>query len=421
MGNIPIEIEQTAAVGVLESSRVSEATQKALNVLIVTARFLPFSGGVQTYVELLATGLSKRGHHATVATISSAMNFNDGELPFQVERQPNPLRLWKLIGEADVVQLAGPRFLPLIFALVRAKPIMIEHHGYQAICPNGLLLYQPAQTVCPGHFMNGAHKKCLDCINETEGSVAGFWHWLLTFPRRRLCQMVEVNAPITEHVLHRLGLPRSRVIYYGIPDTAGSENHLVAISPQKLCFAYVGRLVAEKGLPLLVEAASRLRDQNRDFQVRFVGDGPERARLERMVQERQLASFVTFTGFLRGEELRQAAADVAAVVMPSICEETAGLSAIEQMMRGRLVIASNIGGLGEVVGDVGLKFAPGNVEQLAACMQRVIDHPELVSTMGSEARRRSLAMFHENRMIEDHLTAYREMLQKRTALVSGYR
>jgi glycogen(starch) synthase len=99
-----------------------------------------------------------------------------------------------------------------------------------------------------------------------------------------------------------------------------------------------------------------------------------------------------------------------AVVMPSVWEETAGLSAIEQMMRGRLVVAADIGGLGEVVGEGGLKFPPGDIEGLASCLRRVLDEPDLAKALGKKARQRALQLFLEERMVAEHLSVYRQLL-----------
>jgi glycosyltransferase involved in cell wall biosynthesis len=76
------------------------------------------------------------------------------------------------------------------------------------------------------------------------------------------------------------------------------------------------------------------------------------------------------------------------------------------MMRGRLVIASDIGGLGEIVGDAGLTFPMGDVEQLAACMQRVLDEPDVIQSLGQTARARALKLFHQDRMVAEHLQFY---------------
>jgi glycosyltransferase involved in cell wall biosynthesis len=80
---------------------------------------------------------------------------------------------------------------------------------------------------------------------------------------------------------------------------------------------------------------------------------------------------------------------------------------MEQMMRGRLVITSEIGGLGEVVGAAGLRFAAGDADALTACLKRALDDPELARKMGTQARSRALSLFRQERMVEDHLAAYR--------------
>ena len=157
---------------------------------------------------------------------------------------------------------------------------------------------------------------------------------------------------------------------------------------------------------MLVEAVARLKMHGRDIRLKFVGDGPERGHLEALAEAKGLKNSVTFTGFLLGSALEEATRDVAALVMPSVWEETAGLAAMEQMMRGRVVIASDIGGLGEVVGDAGLKFPPGNVEALAACLEQVLDHPELPIELARKARERAERMFRQERMVEEHLGAY---------------
>jgi glycosyltransferase involved in cell wall biosynthesis len=118
---------------------------------------------------------------------------------------------------------------------------------------------------------------------------------------------------------------------------------------------------------------------------------------------------VEFTGFMTGPAFQAMMKDVAAVLMPSVWEETAGLAAIEQMMRGRLVIASDIGGLGEVVDDCGLRFPAGSTAALAECMRSVLDHPESVIRKGDDARRRALDLFAERRMLQEHFDLYRRL------------
>jgi glycosyltransferase involved in cell wall biosynthesis len=97
--------------------------------------------------------------------------------------------------------------------------------------------------------------------------------------------------------------------------------------------------------------------------------------------------------------------------MPSVWEDVAPLVAIEQMMRGKLVIASDIGGLGEEVADAGIVFPAGDVAALANCMSHVIEMPETALDLGRAARLRALDLFNSDRMVERHVSIYRNVMQ----------
>ena len=237
---------------------------------------------------------------------------------------------------------------------------------------------------------------------------------LLTFLRRRLCKQVAANVGVTEHVSRRLGLPASRTIYHGIPDCNDDASNGSWLGRRPLTFAYVGRFVSEKGLPFLLQAARRLLESGYDFRLALIGDGPERGHLESMVRGLGLSDLVTFTGFLQGRALESTMAGVSCLVMPSVCKETAGLAAIEYMMRGRLVIAADIGGLGEVVDAAGLRFSPGDVDGVAACMRRALEDPALVTELGAKARQRAVEHFRQERMVEEHLLLYSTLCRERS-------
>jgi len=78
-------------------------------------------------------------------------------------------------------------------------------------------------------------------------------------------------------------------------------------------------------------------------------------------------------------------------------------------MAGRLLIASDIGGLGVVVDGLGLKFPPGDANALASCMRQVLDDPLRALALGRSARPRALEMFTQGRMVEEHVRLYREL------------
>jgi len=388
--------------------RYLETLGAPLRVLIYSHFFLPSVGGVERIVNQLAQGLAAAGVGVTVVTQTPGSQQEQPTL-YPVVRRPGLVRLIRLIRQHDIVHLAGPALAPLLIAQLLGRPPVIEHHGYQAICPNGLLLFRPRLAACPGHFLAGRHWQCWRC-NADLGWSRSLKLWMLTFPRLWLARRASQNVAVTAHVARRLGLPRSLVIYHGV---ALPEIILPDTTPpaEPLCFAYVGRLVAEKGVSVLLDAAGRLRAEGRCLCLKIIGDGPLREFLEREAAERGLSASVEFTGMLHGSALEEALGQVQVLVMPSLVEETAGLAALEFMARGKPLIVADIGGLAEVVGDAGLKFPAGSAEALAACMCHLLDQPALYAELARRARARVLAHFTHQRMVEEHLRLYRRLAQ----------
>lgn len=389
-----------------------------MKLLIYSHFFAPSVGGVEAVVQSLARGLAgrrdSRGQpefEITVVTQTPASQFDDLSLPFRVFRAPGLLQLWSLIRNSDAIHLAGPSLLPLFLGKLAGKPVAIEHHVYQAVCPNGLLIHKPDDAVCPGHFLQRHYGECAKCLAHESAAPRNWIRLLLMLPRYLLSRRAAANLAVSNYSSNRCGLPRSSVIYHGIEDLPhnAAPREQPKLAGGKVCFAYVGRLVSEKGVAILVEAARLLHAEGHSFEVRLIGDGPERSNLEAIIAREQLESCVRITGFLMGDALLEALSDVSAVVMPSVWEETAGLAAIEQMMRGGLVIASDIGGLGEIVGEGGLKFPAGDAQALAAKLRVVLQEPSMIIPLGKAARARALSLFLRERMVADHARVYREL------------
>ena len=387
-----------------------------MKLLIYTRHWAPSVGGVETITKTLAEGLVARLKvhteepiEVTLITKTPAGSLNDSELPYRVVRNPRLLQLIHEIRITDVVHLAGPTLLPLIINYLLRKPVVVEHHGYQVNCPNGLLLFQPDRSICPGHFMAGRYGKCIQCNQQDRGWFASVRGLLLTSVRRWLCQRVAGNISITNHVAKRIELPRTRTIYYGVYDRGERSSDQSSDVPRGLEIGYVGRLVQEKGLPVLLHAAKKLDKSAVAFHLTFVGDGPERSRLQDLAEQLGLNNRVTFKGDLRGENLLEVLGAIQVVIMPSEWEETAGLAAMEQMMAGGAVIVADIGGLSEVVGQAGLKFSTGNADELYSCLEMVAKDRSKIKQLGSLARARTLTEFSVDRFIAQHAALYREV------------
>ena len=389
-----------------------------MKLLVYSHYFAPSIGGVETIVLGLSRGLAELRmangapeFEITVVTDTPAGNYDDRSLPFRVIRQPGLFYLWRLVRACDVIHAAGPALLPLFLARLAGKPAAVEHHGYQAICPNGILVHQPDRSVCPGHFQARRYAECLRCNAQETSWLRSCRNLFLMFPRHALTRRAAANVAVSQHVMQRLAMPRSTVIYHGIDDplsNTGSSNP----SPERICFGYAGRLVQEKGIPVLLQAVKKLIGEGHQFEVRLIGDGDERPSLEEKIGREHLGSCVRITGYLTGTALLDALRDVQVLVMPSNWEETAGLAVIEQMMRGRLVVVADIGGLGEIVGDAGLRFTPGNADALADCMRKVLRDPSLIESFGRTARERALRLFTRIRMTEGHARFYRGIFRE---------
>ena len=384
-----------------------------MKLLLYSHFFAPSVGGVETIVLSLACGLAglrdSNGapqFEITLVTQTPAEQYDDGANPFRTIRRPGFVQLWQLIQKSDVVHVAGPAIAPLLLGLLARKPLVVEHHGFQTICPNGQLLIEPAGAPCPGHFMAGRQTECFRC-NSAQGWLASYKLWVLTFLRRFLCKRAAANITPTQWLGGLLHLPQVAAIPHGLEVIeAVSRPELRAATP---VIAFQGRLVTTKGVRLLFEAARILHEQNRSFELLIVGDGPERASLEQFARESQLGAQVRFAGRLHGAQLDAALSRASAVVVPSLGGEVFGLVVAENMLRALPVVASNLGAFTEVLGDAGLTFRTGDATALAASLSRLLDDPAFAAGLGRHARERALNFCNRARMLESHASVYRKI------------
>jgi glycosyltransferase involved in cell wall biosynthesis len=400
-----------------DSARVS----MRLKLLIYTHRWAPSVGGVETITRALAEGLAEwsethpgQSVDVTLVTLTNGENIDDSHLPFRVFRRPSLLKLVQLFRSTDIIHLAGPALIPLLLGWLLRKPVVLEHHNYQSICPNGLLIYGPGQSICPGHFMAGRYGKCLDCNADRVGPMKSFVDLILMFPRRWLSRRVAANVAPSRHMRVRAALPRTQVIYHGVA-RAGRPRAVPIVDPkQPPVFAFVGRLVREKGGSVLLRAAQRLLQKGFDFRIRIIGDGPEKPELEKLATELGLQAKTEFMGSVPFANISDALEDAMAVIMPSTWEDVAPLVALELMMQGQLVIASDVGGLGETVDGFGLKFPVGDIVALETCLRQSIENTNLNRQMRNEAYSYAVGAYTKRRMIEEHFCLYEELIAPRS-------
>lgn len=155
-----------------------------------------------------------------------------------------------------------------------------------------------------------------------------------------------------------------------------TENCLADVRPDGVrIVGVVGRLRGEKGQAVLLEAFAKLRERRDDLSLKVVGDGPDRAKLEARARELGIAEFVEWMGSRPPEEVRRLYRSMDVVVVPSLAEGF-GLVAAEALSADRPVVASDVGGLAEVVRheQTGLLVPPGDPQALSAAIARILDN-----------------------------------------------
>jgi glycogen(starch) synthase len=384
-----------------------------VKLLFYSHYFAPSIGGVETIVLSLARGLAElRAPNGfpefdlTLITETPAEDFDDRILPFRVFRRPSLTQLLRMIRSSDIIHIAGPALSPLLLGLLARKPVVVEHHGFQTICPTGQLLIEPRSVPCPGHFMAGRYNECLRCRSNNDWRAS--WKLLLsTFVRRFLCSRVAANIMPTEWLGELLHLPNAVSIPHGIESRARDRESPRSSSPPLIVFQ--GRIVTTKGLPVLFEAARILRSENRVFELQVIGDGPERVASEALAKKLELSSVVRFAGRIATADIDTAFAKASIVVVPSLAGEVFGLVLAENMSRGLPVVASNVGSFAEVLGDAGLTFGVGDAMGLARQIARLLDDSALASELSSRARGRISEWYPRSKMIKLHAQLYRRL------------
>lgn len=210
-------------------------------------------------------------------------------------------------------------------------------------------------------------------------------------------------------------LDKIDVIYNGVDagkfefdwDAAEEQaQRAILASPDERIVLYVGRFVREKGIQVLLNAANAVLSKEPKTKFVIVGGG-NRERFERFTEWVDLRDRVLFTGFMANRSLHQLyrVADVA--VFPSLYEPF-GIVALEAMAAGAPVVASDAGGLREVVhhDETGTLSYANNAESLAWAILRVLEDPARAGRMAEAAKSRLRVDFDWSHLADQTIAVY---------------
>ncbi len=175
-----------------------------------------------------------------------------------------------------------------------------------------------------------------------------------------------------------------------VSESPGSRLGAAADLEDGFVFGYVGRVRYEKGLDILLDAFAAVTANRHAVQLLVVGDGPDLAVLKERYEKESWWWKVLFAGPQSWEDAIRHFSLMDSVVVPSRFEGF-GLTAIEAMAAARPVIASDTGGLGEIIAHekTGMLFANGCVGELGEAMTKLLDDDSLRRRLAAGARKRA--------------------------------
>jgi glycosyltransferase involved in cell wall biosynthesis len=374
-----------------------------VNLLLYSWPFDPSVGGLERLTRLTATYLAEAGWRVTVVTATPDAGRSVPDLPFTVVRRPGWRSLAHLVRRADIVQLntfSAPLFA--IATLLR-RPVVWQHIDYDTVSPRGIChaLGRP----CPGTLA-----ACYPCLRRDHSRTRAARALVSLLLKKIAARLVAANAQSTRYAAGRMPLPRGVHLPFGIdlsPFTLAERP-----PPPPLRVLFYGRHVPAKGCDVLVRAAATCRAGGVPLEVRIAGDGPHRAVSEALAAELNLASTVTFLGYVSDRQLVAELQSAHLVAIPATQDEIGQLVALEAMSCGCVIIASRIGAFPELFGDSGLLFPPGDAEALAEALARVSREEGLLAALAARGREKVLREFDWRVMGRRYVDLYERVLSR---------
>ena len=396
----------------------------SLKILLVNTRHF-YGGGDSTYTFNLAELLAEHGHEIAFFAMQDNRNLPDpnadlfvSPIEFRELNQHKNLAngvkvLTRTIYSTEARRKFATlldRFSPdiihlqnfllhitpsiLFEAKERGLPVVWTLHDYGLACPNAHFLIDRTGQICEacegGRFYQAIFKRCKKDSLLASGMaafVAYSNHWMSVFPK-----VDKFLAP-------------SRFLKSKLIENGFDENQVQCLPlflPQKNFWEgeqdqgyllFLGKLEAIKGIDVLIEAARRIKN----VPLKIAGSvvEPLASQLPEILSEN-----VAYVGLKHGQELIDLTRNSLAIVLPSICYENQPFSILEAFASGKPVIASNLGGMKELIAhrERGLLVEPGSPDSLADAMHWAATNQTLMKVMGRNARQYAL----ENHSPETH-------------------
>jgi glycosyltransferase involved in cell wall biosynthesis len=368
-------------------------------------------GGAEMHLLAQVRGQTARGHMVRVAYLKG-----QGTLRADFEKA----------GAVAVTRLGSGIALPMRLRREIARSDLVHSHLLKAD-----MVAAAVAASC------GAREKLVSSKHNDEQvlkrPLVSFVHGLLgNAPRRTIVLSDHVGRFIEEH--GRVRRSRLRRIYYGVDPGPFERASAISASERAalrrtfgfgsddVVFVCVARFAPQKAHDVVLRAFAELRSSSpAPVRLLLVGDDPfgdGRARAEALARELALDGACVFAGIRRDVPLLLAMSDV--FVMSSLWEGL-GLVFLEAMSAGLAVVSTHVSAIPEVVveGETGLLVPPGDARALAAAMRELAIDPARRARFGAAGRLRVRERFGLERMIDETIAVYREVLDGSDAPHAG--
>jgi glycogen(starch) synthase len=306
-----------------------------MKILFSTRAFLPLVGGLELGTAHLAEELTRLGHEVVVLTTTPGDVTGPADrFPFRVIRRPGPWETLRWMRWCDVVHQPNLSLRGAWPWLLVRRPWVVSHHSW---------------------------------YRRTDGRIA--WQDRL---KRLILRFVGGSIAVSRAIAEDLQPPPVVI------GNAYKDRHFRILPAAERTgeLAFVGRLVSDKGVDLLLDALSLLAGERLRPGLAIIGEGPERAALEEQAQRLGLGGQVRFLGLRTGEELVRLLNEHRFLVLPSRYDEPFGTVALEGIACGCAVVGSVGGGLADAIGPCGRTFPNGDVAALARVLGELLRAPE---------------------------------------------
>ena len=335
-----------------------------MKILIYSPSFYPNIGGLETIIATLATEFSKQGN--IVKLVSSTPNRDVEKFNFEVIRQPTPARLIKLMRWCDLY-FQGCISLKGLFPLFLVpKPLVTSHQTW---------------------YRRPSGKKS----------------WKDYF--KKLVSMFATNVAVSYAIAKEI--PSNSII---IPNSYQANTFaLIPEIKRDRELVFLGRLVSDKGVDLLLQALANLKKRGLTPKLTIIGKGQEENNLRQQAQEFDISEQIDFAGVKVGRELVELLNAHQIMVVPSLWQEPFGIVALEGIACGCVVVGSQEGGLKDAIGECGVTFPNGDVAALTERLAQLLNEPDSLSIYRQKAQAH-LARHRQTEVAKAYLKVFEEAI-----------